>query len=172
MALPRNGALYGENPGKQGAAVQQQHKETDGDPADRPLPESDYDEVADVPEDYEARPDVDGSPGEQPGQRAPDQGHEHRHDGPPPNPFERNQTPENQQWNGVGHEVAEAGVEERCPQDSIDAVDTAREYAVRVESGIEHELVDELENPHQPEQRCQRNEALQRRTTNGLSCHA
>ncbi len=125
MPLPRDALLPGEHPG-QLPPVEQPDQQRHGRVPPALLDQATGQQQAEVTEDHAAGTDVHG-PGsaDQPHAEA-----RHEHDqrrGPqePPHPRGEHERAEQDQWDTVGHQVREAGVEQRREQDAVQPVGVA-----------------------------------------------
>ena len=94
-----------------------------------------YDQIADRHPDERAAEDDD---------------HGARRD-PPAHAADEHQTAENREWDGVGDQVAETAVQERGPENAVDAVDRARADAIALQPVVQGHRVEDLDDPHHGE---------------------
>jgi hypothetical protein len=149
VPLPGHAALSGED-APQGAAVEDAGQNGDADRHQAALEEAPQQQVAQIAEDQAAGPDVHRPRApEEPDAEAADEHHHHGDPQPVPQSAHQHEPPQDEQGDGVGEQVSQAGVEERGEGDAPQPALAAGPDPRPVEGATEDEQVDQLDQPDQ-----------------------
>jgi hypothetical protein len=152
VTLPRD-PLLGLESGEQRTAPDQRHGRADGDLHQSAVEGAPGDQVGRVTEHDAARTKMDRPLGrDQPGAQAAHKRGDHGHPDQAQRSVEGDHHAHHHEGQRVGDQMAEADVEKRRGDHAVQAVRVARLDAVAVEAVVERQ-VDDLEHPHQRDER-------------------